>query len=149
MILEAGMSRNKQNRNESLEGTQLQGWPGYRTRGQRSGLDPLDTRAETGHMQGVFIRNLITLRVRARNPLYLTLMFILGAVPFMALVWLVLFDKAGQFDLVNWVYLILIILITALITINFVASILEILGFISSSSTALIKDHKKKQPKRR
>ena len=144
------MSRNKQKRDESLGGIQLQGWPGYRTREQRSGLDPFDTRAEAGHMQGVFIRNLITLRARTRNPFYLILMFVLGVVPFVALIWLLLIDIPGQFDLVSRVYLALIILATGLVTINFIASILEVLGFISSTpGKDSTKNQKKKFPRRR
>jgi len=146
------MSRKKQSRESNFVGIQLQGWPGYRTRGQRSGLDPVDTRAETGHMQGVFIRNLITLRARTRNPVYLTLMFIFGVLPFAALVWLLLFDMPVQPNLASWFYLIIVILLTGAITVNFVASILEIFGVVKptlSLGDSSSKSHKKRSLKRR
>ena len=56
----------------------LQGWPGFRTRAGRSGLDPLDNDAEGGHMAGVFIRRLVTGRLRTRNPITLLLLALLG-----------------------------------------------------------------------
>jgi hypothetical protein len=56
----------------------LQGFPGYRTRAGRSGLDPVDNDAESGHMAGVFIRRLLTGRLRTRNPITLLLLALLG-----------------------------------------------------------------------
>jgi hypothetical protein len=58
--------------------TFLQGFPGYRTRAGRSGLDPIDNDAEGGHITGVIIRRLLTGRLRARNPLTLLLWTVLG-----------------------------------------------------------------------
>src|SRR5512136_2474192 len=58
----------------------LQGWPGYRTRAGRSGLDPVDNDAESGHMAGVFFRRLLTGRLRTMNPLVLILLAVLGLV---------------------------------------------------------------------
>jgi hypothetical protein len=55
---------------------QTRGFPGYRTRPNRSGFDPLDTYAEEYHVPGVFLRNWFTLKVRTRKPFYLVLMFI-------------------------------------------------------------------------
>jgi hypothetical protein len=62
----------------------LQGWPGYRTREGRTGLDPLDSRAEGGHMAGVLLHYLFTGRLRTRNPLVLLAWAVLGlaVVPF-------------------------------------------------------------------
>ena len=57
---------------------ELPGWPGYRTRPGRSGYDPLDTEFEWAHMQGLFLRALVTGRLRTRNPAYLALMLIVG-----------------------------------------------------------------------
>lgn len=45
------MAQNKQKKDENIDGTQLPGWPGYRTRSNRSGLDPLDTRSEAAHSE--------------------------------------------------------------------------------------------------
>jgi len=47
--------------------TQLPGWPGYRTQSKRSGYDPLDTYAEYGHIQGILLRDVINLRLQAKN----------------------------------------------------------------------------------
>jgi hypothetical protein len=56
----------------------LQGWPGYRTRAGRSGLDPIDNDMEGGHMAGVFFYRLLTGRLRTRHPLVLLLLAVLG-----------------------------------------------------------------------
>ena len=54
----------------------LPGWPGYRTREGRSGLDPIDTRTEAAHTFGTLIQNLFTGQIRVRNPVVL---FLYGA----------------------------------------------------------------------
>lgn len=52
----------------------LPGWPGYRNRPGRSGLDYLDSEFELAHMEGVFFRALITGRLRTDRLAYLVLM---------------------------------------------------------------------------
>jgi hypothetical protein len=145
------MSQNKQKKDENIEGSQLPGWPGYRTRSSRSGLDPLDTRSEAAHMEGVFLRNIFTLRARTRNPLLLIMMFVFGVVPFTLLLALLFLDFP-QLDLYLIIFGTLLVLITGAITVNFLLSILEILKIIPYQkrpefSRAKIK--KKKLPKRR
>jgi hypothetical protein len=49
----------------------LPGWPGYRTRGGRSGLDPIDNNTEAGHTVGTFLQGLISGQLIIRNPLSL------------------------------------------------------------------------------
>jgi hypothetical protein len=56
----------------------LRGWPGYRTREGRSGLDPYDNDAEAGHMAGVFLQRLLTGRLRIRSSIGLLLLAVLG-----------------------------------------------------------------------
>jgi hypothetical protein len=56
----------------------LRGYPGYRTRAGRSGLDPIDNDAEGGHMTGVLLHHLMTGRLRTRNPFILLVWTILG-----------------------------------------------------------------------
>ena len=56
----------------------FRGYPGYRTRPGRSGLDPVDSDNETGFMAGVMLRRLLTGKLRAHNPLTLVLWGILG-----------------------------------------------------------------------
>jgi hypothetical protein len=103
------MSQNKQKKNDISKGNQLPGWPGYRTRPNRSGLDPLDTRNEAAHMGGAFLRDIFALRARTRNPFYLGLMFIFGVVPFLAFVALMFggIPMLNSFSLVQTIYLIL------------------------------------------
>lgn len=57
----------------------LRGWPGNRTLPERSGLDYVDTNAELGHMEGLFLRSLFTGRLRTDNPFYLFLMALAGS----------------------------------------------------------------------
>jgi hypothetical protein len=56
----------------------LRGYPGYRTREGRSGLDPIDNDAEGGHMAGVLVQRLLTGKLRTRNPFTLLLLAVLG-----------------------------------------------------------------------
>jgi hypothetical protein len=55
---------------------QLPGWPGFRNRSDRSGLDPVDSYKELAFLEGIFIRKLITLQLRTRNPFYLAMMLV-------------------------------------------------------------------------
>lgn len=56
----------------------LIGWPGYRTAGNKSGLNYVETQAEWGHMQGVMIRWMLTGRFRTHNPFYLLGIALIG-----------------------------------------------------------------------
>jgi hypothetical protein len=58
----------------------LRGYPGYRTREGRSGLDPIDNDAEGGHMVGVFLRRLLTGKLRTRNPFSLFVLAVIGLI---------------------------------------------------------------------
>jgi hypothetical protein len=74
---------------EEDDSSSLQGWPGYRTRAGRSGLDPMDSRAEAGHISGVLIRQFFTLQIKTKNPIHLILLGIMGlllVLPFIAVV---------------------------------------------------------------
>jgi hypothetical protein len=67
----------------------LQGWPGYRHRPGRIGLDPLDTDYELAHVEGVIIRQLLIGEVFTTNPIYLCFLALygfLGAFPLLALI---------------------------------------------------------------
>ena len=129
------MPHNKQKRDDHLTGgSQLQGWPGHRTRQNRSGLDPLDTQAEAAHMEGTFLRNMFTLKARTRNPFYLILMFVFGIIPFLILAFLIISEtiRGNPSILLSLIYPAVIMVITGVVTINFLFSILEILGFMPS-----------------
>jgi hypothetical protein len=56
----------------------LPGEPGYRTRGGRSGLDPIDTRTEAAHTAGTILQQLFT--GRTRNPAHLVVLGVFGLV---------------------------------------------------------------------
>jgi hypothetical protein len=56
----------------------IPGRPGYRNRPGRSGLDPLDNEFELARMEGIFIRALITGRLRPNELFYRILMFVFG-----------------------------------------------------------------------
>jgi hypothetical protein len=62
------------------------GQPGYRNRGNRTGLDPMDTYAEVGYAEGLLIKGLFTGRLRTRNPFYLLLLTGLGVLLMLPLV---------------------------------------------------------------
>ena len=62
----------------SNRGSELPGWPGYRTREGRSGYDPIDTRTEAAHTAGTIINRLFTGQVR--SPISLFLLCVLGLV---------------------------------------------------------------------
>lgn len=76
----------------------LPGQPGYRTRAGRSGYDPIDTRAEAGHMAGTMIRNLFVGQIR--NPVHLFLLGVLGSVLITPLVLAIL--EALNGNLLPW-----------------------------------------------
>jgi hypothetical protein len=98
----------------------LQGFPGYRNRDNRSGLDPIDNETELAHMEGSFARRLFTLQLRTRNPLYLVLMFLLGVAP-TAISIAVVIASIGQ--PIPWLPLLLMNAVTLPLAINFFLSL--------------------------
>ena len=152
------MPQNKLKRDEPLGGQgTIRGLPGYRTRDNRSGLDPVDTPAEAAHMEGVFYRKLLTFRLRTRNKFYLALMFIFGVIPFIFLMLISLYTiyyAAYYSSSANWYILIrtaFFMLITGALTVNFFLNILEMTGIITDKNKPkpLPRVRKKKYPKRR
>jgi len=63
----------------------LPGWPGYRTRQGRSGYDYLDTQFELAHMEGVWLRQLLTGRLRTHSLAGLILLAFIGTVALLPL----------------------------------------------------------------
>jgi len=57
---------------------ELLGWPGYRTQPGHSGLDPLESTNELGHVLGICLRDILLFRVRTQNPLAWLGMFVIG-----------------------------------------------------------------------
>ncbi len=137
------MARNKVKRDTHLANENPPpGFPGYRTRPGRTGYDPLDTHREAAFMEGMFYRNVFTLRLRTRKVVYLILMFIFGVIPFVPLLFLTiqqvseLFQYGDTAGLVDLFYLSIFTLLTGAITINFLLSILEIAKVIPPLRTS-------------
>jgi hypothetical protein len=107
-------------KNYLMDPYQIRGFPGYRVRPNRCGLDPMDTYAEEGFMRGLFIRYLFTLKLRTRNPIYLFAMFIFGFIPFIFLFIIVygLFLNQEAFDWIFWLWFILLLLVPGLLAIK-------------------------------
>src|SRR5687767_4226455 len=149
------MPRNKPKKDDPVEGSELPGWPGYRTRPNRSGLDPIDSRAEAGHIGGTLIRRVLTFKARTRNPVYLALMFIFGVIPFLTLVVFAIGGLPGMNinSFVPILYIFFLLSILGAVSINFLLSMLEILGIIPSQEARKpvrgnTKTRKKQMPKR-
>jgi hypothetical protein len=68
--------KNPNDKDERNNPSTLPGWPGYRTRDGRTGLDPIDTRSEAAHTAGTIVQKLIYGNIR--NPIELFLLSILG-----------------------------------------------------------------------
>ena len=118
--------------NRFPSGLPLRGWPGYRTRDNRSGLDPIDTRAEAAHVSGTFLYDVLTFGLRTRNPFHLIMIFLFGVIPFVFLAFLVLGTLSSGIPS-NWSVLILpvfLLIVTGALTINFALSILHIIGIL-------------------
>jgi hypothetical protein len=152
------MPQNKQKRDESIGGEgSIRGLPGYRTRDNRSGLDPVDTPAEAAHMEGVFYRNIFTLRIRTRNKYYLALMVIFGPIIFTALATVSIYSiYYAAFYSSPAILAVLLgttftMLITGAITINLILNFLEMAGIIPDKNkpkpSPIVR--KKNYPKRR
>jgi hypothetical protein len=117
---------------------------GYQARSEGFGLDPIATNRESGYMQGLFLRRLITLRLRTRNVFYLIAMFLLGVVPFVVIFVMIAGSALGAsqnqrsfgFEAILGLILALFMLfIPGILALNFVLSILEIAGILSPLKT--------------
>ena len=118
------MPKNEPKRDTQPNESKLLGFPGYRQRDGRSGLDPIDNENELGHMEGSFARALFTLKLRSRNPLYLIAMFLLGVVPTVISI-VILVATLGESN--NWIPVILMNVVTLPLAINFFLSIFHML----------------------
>jgi hypothetical protein len=81
----------------------LRGWPGNRSRPHRLGLDPLENDFELAHMEGLFIRHLITGTLITTEPIYLFLMAFIGVlsfIPSLLALLLVFFESSSNVILV-------------------------------------------------
>jgi hypothetical protein len=120
---------NTPNENDNRDDpSSLPGWPGYRTRGGRSGLDPIDTRTEAAHTFGTFVQSLFTGQLRIRNPIYLFLSGVLGLVlvfPLILAIWDML--NGNRFSLEVGITLLIAGMTGIAMLTNFVKNLIRIL----------------------
>ena len=118
-------SKKKSNGDKRKSSNTLPGWPGYRTREGRSGYDPIDSRAEAGHMAGTMIQKLFTGRIT--NHLQLVLLGILGLILIAPLILAIAEALNGnQLPWNAWLFLLIIGIAGLAILINFIKNLLEI-----------------------
>ncbi len=101
----------------------LPGWPGYRNRPGRSGLDYLDNEFELAHMEGLFLRRLFTGRLRTSSPVYLSGMALLGVLCLLPLLLALLFPAPGQQSLIGWCFFLPIAIFGTALLINFALNV--------------------------
>lgn len=118
-------SKKKSNDDKKNNTRALPGWPGYRTREGRSGYDPIDTRAEAGHMAGTMIQKLFTGEIR--SAVHLFLLGVLGLILVAPLILAILETRNGSlFPWSAWLFLLIIAIAGLAILINFIRNLLRI-----------------------
>jgi hypothetical protein len=104
----------------------LPGWPGYRTREGRSGYDPIDSRAEAGHMAGTILQKLFTGHIK--NRLALFLLSVLGLVLVAPLVLAISEARNGNlFAWSAWLFTLVIAMLGIAILVNVIKNLLGII----------------------
>jgi hypothetical protein len=103
----------------------LPGWPGYRTRAGRSGYDPIDTRAEAGHMAGTILQTLLVGQIR--NRVHLFLLGVLGLIFITPLVLAISETlNANPLPWNAWLFVLVVGIVVLAILINFIKNFLRI-----------------------
>jgi hypothetical protein len=121
----ASKSKKKLNDEEQNNSSVLPGWPGYRTRAGRSGYDPIDTRAEAGHMAGTILQRLFV--GQTRNRVHLFLLGVLGLILITPLVLTISETLSGNLLPWNaWLFVLILGIVGLAILINFIKNILGI-----------------------
>lgn len=104
----------------------MPGWPGYRTRGGRSGWDPVDTRTEAAHTAGTLIHKLFT--GRTKNPIFLFLLSGLGLVLIVPLILAISEVLNGNLLPWNaWVFVLITGIAGIVMLINFVRNLIQLI----------------------
>ena len=107
----------------------LLGWPGYRTRDDRSGYDPIDTDNEAGHMAGTIIQKLFAGQIR--NPIHLFLLGVLGLIFITPLVLAISETMNGNLLPWNaWILLLITGIVGLAILINFIKNLIRIMSVV-------------------
>ena len=118
-------SKKKSNDDRQDNSSSLPGWPGYRTRQGRSGYDPIDSRAEAGHMAGTILQTLFVGQIR--NRVHLFLVGILGLILITPLVLAISETlNANPLPWNAWLFVLVIGIVGLAILINFIKNLLGI-----------------------
>jgi len=104
----------------------LPGWPGYRTRDGRTGLDPIDTRSEAAHTVGTIFQKLIYGNIR--NPIQLFLLGVLGLTLSTPLV-LAIFEtmNGNPFPWNAWIFILLIGFVGLAVLVNCIKNLISMI----------------------
>lgn len=103
----------------------LPGRPGYRTRAGRSGYDPIDTRAEAGHMAGTILQTLFVGQIR--NRVHIFLLGVLGLILITPLVLAISETlNANPLPWNAWLFVLVVGIVGFAILINFIKNLLRI-----------------------
>ena len=119
-------SINPTDKDKQSNSSALPGWPGYRTRQGRSGYDPIDSRAEAGHMASTILQKLFTGRIRNRIVLYL--LSVLGLILITPLVVVISEARNGNlFPWNAWLFALVIAIVGTAILVNVIRNLLRII----------------------
>ena len=119
-------AKKKSNDDRQDNSRSLPGWPGYRTRQGRSGYDPIDSRAEAGHMAGTILQRLFTGQIR--NRIVLFLLSFLGLILITPLVAVISQARNGNlFPWNAWLFALVIAIVGTAILVNVIRNLLRII----------------------
>ena len=119
-------SKKKSKDNKPDNASTLRGWPGYRTRAGRSGYDPIDTRAEAGHMAGTILQGLFT--GQNRNRIVLFLLTVLGVILISPFVLTISEARNGNlFPWNAWLFALLFAIVGMAILVNVIKNLRRII----------------------
>jgi hypothetical protein len=119
-------SKKKSNADRQDNTSSLPGWPGYRTRQGRSGYDPIDSRAEAGHMAGTILQRLFTGQIR--NRIVLFLLSFLGLILITPFVAVVSEARNGNlFPWSAWLFALVIAIVGTAISVNVIRNLVRII----------------------
>ena len=119
-------SKKKSNADRQDNTSSLPGWPGYRTRQGRSGYDPIDSRAEAGHMAGTILQRLFTGQIQ--NRIILFLLSFLGLILITPLVVVISEARNGNlFPWNAWLFALVIAIVGTAILVNVIRNLLRMI----------------------
>ena len=118
--------KNPNDKDQRNDSSTLPGWPGYRTRDGRTGLDPIDTRSEAAHTAGTIVQKLIYGNIR--NPIQLFLLGVFGLVLITPFVLAILETINGNpFQWNAWIFILLIGFVGLAVLINCIKNLINMI----------------------